>query len=247
MEKNEDGTVSTGSRFMNARATGNKAYIPTDLEHIANVITHALPVGPSFMGMIHLIRRSDDLRKFISGFVYGAALVSLFLISTIFHTVFYTKRFRPLKESLHMCDRAVIYVFIAASHTPWLLLRDTEINFWTQNLSWIVWTMAILGIVYQYHFHERYKTLETFFYLVIGITPSYAWLFMKELSGLWELCAGGVVYIAGVVFFKSDGRIPCAHAIWHLFVNIGASLHFYAVYKYLINNETAPENSSESS
>ncbi|GIY27879.1 monocyte to macrophage differentiation factor 2 [Caerostris extrusa] len=72
-----------------------------------------------------------------------------------FHYVFYTKRFRSLKEMLHMCDRAIIYIFIAASYTPWLLLKDAERNFWTQNLSWIVWTMAILGIIYQYFFHER--------------------------------------------------------------------------------------------
>ncbi|GIY34430.1 monocyte to macrophage differentiation factor 2 [Caerostris darwini] len=105
--------------------------------------------------MYLLLQRSDDKWEFFSGFVYGAALVALFLVSTFFHYVFYTKRFRSLKEMLHMCDRAIIYIFIAASYTPWLLLKDAERNFWTQNLSWIVWTMAILGIIYQYFFHER--------------------------------------------------------------------------------------------
>ncbi|XP_035220508.1 monocyte to macrophage differentiation factor 2-like [Stegodyphus dumicola] len=232
---------------MNARASGNKAYIPTDLEHIANVLTHALSVIPSLMGLFLLLQRSNDKRKYFSGFVYGAALVSLFLISTIFHYVFYTRKFRSLKEALHLCDRAIIYIFIAASYTPWLMLKDAERNFWTQNLSWIVWTMAVLGIVYQYYFHEKYKTLETLFYLVIGITPAYAMFYMYESSGMWELCMGGLVYITGVLFFKSDGRIPCAHAIWHLFVNIGATFHFYAVYKYLINDEHhhQPQNQKE--
>ncbi|XP_071042391.1 monocyte to macrophage differentiation factor 2 isoform X2 [Parasteatoda tepidariorum] len=219
---------------MNARASGNKAYIPTDLEHIANVLTHALSVIPSVMGLFLLLKQSNDRYQFISGFVYGGALVALFLVSTIFHCVFYIRKFRTLKEIFHLCDRAIIYVFIAASYTPWLMLKDTEHNFWTQNISWIVWTMAILGIVYQYYFHERYKTLETLFYLVIGITPAYAMFYMRELRGMWELCIGGLIYIIGVIFFKCDGRIPCAHAIWHLFVNIGATFHFYAVYKYLI-------------
>lgn len=237
----EKSGISGKSRFMNARASGNTAYIPTDMEHIANVLTHALSVVPSFLGLSSLLRRSGDLRQFFSGCVYGLALVALFLVSTVFHLVFYSRRCRSLKEILHMCDRAIIYIFIAASYTPWLTLKDAETNFWTQNLGWIVWTMAVLGIVYQYYFHERYKTLETCFYLVIGITPAYAMFFMRESSGLWELCAGGLVYMLGVVFFKSDGRIPCAHAIWHLFVNVGATLHFYAVYKYLINNDREQE------
>ncbi|CAL1286050.1 unnamed protein product [Larinioides sclopetarius] len=240
----EKDAVPAKSRFMNARASGNKAYIPTDLEHIANVLTHALSVIPSLVGMFLLLRHSDDKWKFFSGFVYGAALVALFLVSTFFHYVFYTRRFKPLKEILHKCDRAIIYIFIAASYTPWLLLKDAERNFWTQNLSWIVWTMAMLGIIYQYFFHERYKTLETLFYLIIGITPGYAWFYMHEKSGLWELCMGGLVYIAGVMFFKCDGRIPCAHAIWHLFVNIGATFHFYAVYTHLINTDHQPKEIS---
>ena len=73
--------------------------------------------------------------------------------------------------------------------------------------------------------------------LILYVFP----LIQRESSGLWELCAGGLVYMLGVVFFKSDGRIPCAHAIWHLFVNVGATLHFYAVHKYLINNEQQQE------
>jgi monocyte to macrophage differentiation protein len=57
---------------------------------------------------------------------------------------------------------------------------------------------------------------------------------MIDVSGLNELAYGGVLYCVGVVFFKSDGRIPFAHAIWHLFVCMGASIHYYAVFNYLL-------------
>lgn len=52
-------------------------------------------------------------------------------------------------------------------------------------------------------------------------------------DGLPELVAGGFFYCLGMVFFKSDGRIPFAHAIWHLFVAIGAAVHYYAIWRYL--------------
>ncbi|XP_060117005.1 monocyte to macrophage differentiation factor 2 [Heteronotia binoei] len=52
-------------------------------------------------------------------------------------------------------------------------------------------------------------------------------------EGLLELLAGGIFYCLGTVFFKSDGRIPFAHAIWHLFVATGAGIHYYAIWRYL--------------
>lgn len=54
-----------------------------------------------------------------------------------------------------------------------------------------------------------------------------------EQSGLGELLVGGACYCLGMVFFKSDGIVPFAHAIWHLFVAMGAAIHYYAIWKYL--------------
>ena len=48
------------------------------------------------------------------------------------------------------------------------------------------------------------------------------------------MALGGLMFLSGVVFFKSDGLIPFAHAIWHCFVFLGAAFHYYAVYNYLI-------------
>jgi monocyte-to-macrophage differentiation protein len=57
--------------------------------------------------------------------------------------------------------------------------------------------------------------------------------FQHEFSGLTELKIGGLFYILGVVFFKADGKIPCAHAIWHIFVVMAAAVHYYAILNYL--------------
>ena len=68
---------------------------------------------------------------------------------------------------------------------------------------------------------------------------TFLWL-QKESAGLTEMAYGGLVYFLGVVFFKSDGIIPFAHAIWHCFVFVGASLHFWAVCNYLLGKNNIP-------
>lgn len=77
--------------------------------------------------------------------------------------------------------------------------------------------------------------MEVIFYVAIGVCPSIVVIDMVDVSGLTELAVGGVLYVIGLIFFKSDGLVPFAHAIWHLFVCTGAMVHYYAIFKYLIN------------
>lgn len=69
----------------------------------------------------------------------------------------------------------------------------------------------------------------------MGLLPSPVLCHMVPSSGFEELWFGAGVYIFGIVFFKSDGYIPFAHAIWHIFVITGAYIHFLTVQLYLIN------------
>ena len=57
---------------------------------------------------------------------------------------------------------------------------------------------------------------------------------MTDDGGLSELKYGGAVYVLGVVFFKLDGRLPLAHAVWYLFVVVGATIHYRSVMTYLL-------------
>jgi monocyte to macrophage differentiation protein len=59
------------------------------------------------------------------------------------------------------------------------------------------------------------------------------------------MAIGGLMFLSGVVFFKSDGIIPFAHAIWHCFVFFGAAIHYFTVYNYLIVPSSSTNNMRE--
>ncbi len=157
------------NRWMNPKC---HPYRPTLIEHYANILTHGFAILPSIVGAFFLIQCSKNY-QFFPAIVYGISLILLFSVSTIFH---YFSLVDHLENSywrqfFHYCDRATIYVFIASSYTPWLYLRSTN-GMFGESLLLCVWVASACGIVYQVVFHEKYKMLEIFFYLVIGICPS---------------------------------------------------------------------------
>ncbi|KAG3269311.1 monocyte to macrophage differentiation associated, transcript variant X3 [Ictidomys tridecemlineatus] len=195
--------IRKNSVFMNHPAPANGRYKPTCYEHAANCYTHAFLIVPAIVGSALLHRLSDDCWEKITAWIYGMGLCALFIVSTVFHIVSWKKsHLRTVEHCFHMCDRMVIYFFIAASYAPW------------------------------------YKVVELFFYLTMGFSPALVVTSMNNTDGLQELAYGGLIYCLGVVFFKSDGIIPFAHAIWHLFVATAAAVHYYAIWKYLYRSPT---------
>ncbi|XP_076243407.1 monocyte to macrophage differentiation factor 2 [Calliopsis andreniformis] len=229
-------------KWMNPRACTNEAYVPTSIEHVANVATHGIWVLPSIIGSLELIRRSTTWTQLVSAYVYGTSLILVFAVSTFFHSVHLYNHNRQLRDALHRCDRAMIYIFIAASYFPWLNVDHFPHDELLFTMRYAVWIMAVLGILYQQIFHERYKMLETVFYLVMGIGPSVAIINVYNYYNIAELKMGGLIYILGLVFFKSDGRIPCAHAIWHLFVAAAAGFHYYAILSHVFPTIRTADN-----
>ncbi|KAJ3601692.1 hypothetical protein NHX12_032659 [Muraenolepis orangiensis] len=224
--------ASSLQRFMNHRASVNCRYQPTCYEHAANCYTHALLVVPAFLGMALLHQRSDDNWQRLTALVYGMGLITLFLVSSLYHIIYWKKsHMRSVEHCVHMCDRVVIYFFIAASYTPWLNLR--ELGPLAAHMRWFIWFMATAGSFYVVKFHERYKLVELAFYLAMGFLPASVIASMTNTEGLHEVALGGLLYCLGVVFFKSDGVIPFAHAIWHIFVALAAAVHYYAVWNHL--------------
>uniref|UniRef100_A0A665TX27 Monocyte to macrophage differentiation associated 2 n=1 Tax=Echeneis naucrates TaxID=173247 RepID=A0A665TX27_ECHNA len=218
--------------FMNCRVPASRRYQPTEYEHAANCATHGFWILPSLVGGSVLYFLSGDPWHRVAAWLYGSGLTGLFITSTLFHTAAWkVSHLRSLEQRFHMCDRMAIYFFIAASYSPWLMLR--ELGPWACHMRWLIWVMACIGSMYVFFFHERYKLVELLAYVAMGAVPALVILSMVERAGVCELAVGGVFYVVGVIFFKSDGLVPFAHAIWHLFVAAGAGIHYYAIWRYL--------------
>jgi len=138
-----------------------------------------------------------------------------------------------VKQTFKIFDHAAIYLLIAGSYTPFLLvgLKGT----WGWTLMAVIWGLAILGISFKVLFINRFQKLSVLTYILMG------WIsvvMIKELyttlpTGLlvW-LAAGGVVYTVGVIFYALK-KVPYMHGVWHLFVLGGSLCHFLAIYLYL--------------
>ncbi|KAK6041227.1 hypothetical protein COOONC_21268, partial [Cooperia oncophora] len=148
--------IESPSLYKNKRAGKGEAYEPTTYEHWANTISHAVGIVPSVVVFWHMVTISHRELQFYLMIVYGLFTTLLFSSSTCYHVCelkFRQKRTQTrLRYYLHICDRAAIYLFIAASYTPWLTLRHC--GYPGLNLKWMIWVFALLGILYQYNFHE---------------------------------------------------------------------------------------------
>ncbi|KAJ7317906.1 hypothetical protein JRQ81_004068 [Phrynocephalus forsythii] len=106
-------------RFMNHPAPANSRYKPTCYEHAANCYTHAFLIVPAIVGSALLHRLSDDGWEKITAWMYGVGLCALFIVSTVFHIISWKKsHLRTMEHCFHICDRVMIYIFIAASYAP---------------------------------------------------------------------------------------------------------------------------------
>nr|WP_239671046.1 hemolysin III family protein [Vibrio variabilis] len=202
-------------------------------EEWANSVTHGVGVLLSIVGLILLLQRSlaagADVMTLTSMSLYGGSMITLFLASTLYHSIAHPSSKRWLKTF----DHCAIFLLIAGSYTPFMLVSlRTPLAI---GLMVVIWALAVIGIIMKLFFVYRFKRASLITYLVMGwLSLIVIYQLAKHLdpSGLILLAAGGAIYTLGVVFYANK-RIPYNHAIWHLFVLGGAACHFFAVYWYV--------------
>lgn len=161
-------------------------------------------------------------------FIVGMFL--MFLASTLYHWV------HPgmAKRILRKCDHISIYVMIACSYTPILIGVVGGWLGWT--LFGVQWAIVLAGAVYKIVALGKYPRLSLALYLLMGwsivlvIKPVFDQL---ELLPMLLIVAEGLLYTAGTYFFAHDEHRHF-HAIWHVFVLLGAMAHWGAVLAIII-------------
>ena len=198
-----------------------------------NAWTHLVGALLALTGAIWLLVlaiASGDGWKIFGVAVYGATLVLLYSISTIYHSV----RGRA-KRVLRKLDHLSIYLLIAGSYTPFCMI--TLRGQWGWSLFAIIWTLAAVGMLQEIKPRSEARVMSLVIYAVMG------WIVLVAIQPLLEnlgtagfvwLVAGGVFYTVGIVFFAFDERFRHWHGIWHLFVIAGSLMHFIAIMFYVV-------------
>ena len=197
-------------------------------DELANSVTHGVGLGLSIAGLAALLILAivrGGAWQIVGCAIYGITLVSLYASSTLYHGL----PSRRVKRIFRIFDHSAIFLLIAGTYTPFLLVNLR--GAWGWSLLGIIWGLATAGIVSKVWFVDRYPMLSTAVYVLMGWLALIA---VKPLfhavptAGLIWLLAGGLLYTVGVVFYASE-RIPHNHAIWHLFVMAGSICHYLAV------------------
>lgn len=196
-------------------------------EEVANSISHAVGAILSLIGLFVMVRLALPLSPWhvVGVSVFGTSLVLLYAASSIFHAVVSHGH----KRIFQIVDHALIFVLIAGSYTPWLLvnLRGP----WGWSLLVVVWGIALAGTVLKVLLLPRFAKLSTALYIAMG------WIVCVALKPMIEnvspaaiawLVVGGLFYTGGVIFYVKKG-VRFAHFTWHLFVMAGSFCHFIAV------------------
>jgi hemolysin III len=200
-------------------------------EEVANSVSAGVGLLAVMAGIPLLVGSAiqrGDKWSLVGTVIFALAMVSLYLVSTIYHAVPPGR----IKELFHLLDHSAIYVLIAGTYTPFALgaLRGA----WGWTLFWVVWSLAILGIGFKVFGGLKLQRLSLLTYLGMGWMALAAirlfWLHVQFAGLLW-IFAGGVAYTAGVYFYVAK-RLPYSHFVWHLFVITGTACHFCAVLWY---------------
>jgi len=206
-------------RFFASRST---------LEELANTITHGVGLALSVLGFVILLTLAvlrGGAWTIAACSIYGSTLVCLYAASTLYHGVFSPR----LKHALHIFDHCAIYLLIAGTYTPFLLVNLR--GGWGWSLFGVVWGLALAGILFKLWFVEHFPILSTSFYILMGwlglIAAKPIFTHVPARGVLW-ICIGGIMYTIGVIFYASK-KIPFSHVIWHLFVMAGSACHYAAI------------------
>jgi len=206
--------------------------IQTKREELLNAWTHGIGAALGIAALVLLIVYTDNTKPWslFSVIVYGISIIVLFLASTFYHAVKGEKR----KHYFRIVDHVSIYLLIAGTYTPVLLITLADSLGWP--LFWTVWGIAAFGVILKLFFTGKFEIFSTLLYLVMG------WLIIFDFSNLSDtigpngilwLFAGGLSYTVGIIFYAIQ-RIPYFHVIWHLFVLGGAICHFFMIFQHVI-------------
>lgn len=209
--------------------------VMTFKEELINGITHGLGVVFGIVALVVLLLSQSartNMSAAVSFAIYGSCIILMFLASTLYHSF----RKEKVKKILRVFDHSSIFLFIAGTYTPIVVL--TLQGAMRTGILVSVWVVAALGVLFKiltYGKFDKFKALSLGLYIGMGwiaIIPIKSIIEATSWGFFGFILAGGLLYTIGTLFYSMK-RIPYNHAIWHIFVLAASVSHFLGIGIYL--------------
>ena len=202
-------------------------------------------VKPKLRGVIHqysfwvaiglaivLVWRASTAKGTVAMAIYGVGLIGLFGISALYHRPTWEPKARAWMRRL---DHSMIYVFIAASITPFALLVLDGGMAWAALA--IAWGGALLGVLLSVLWVNAPKWLTVIIYVALGWVGVICVPQILDALGWWAilgLLLSGVLYTAGAIIYATGRPDPAPrtfgyHELFHSLVTGAAGTHYVVV------------------
>jgi len=197
-------------------------------EEIFNSVSHGVGSMLSIAGTVVLIIFSalySDVWSVVSSAIYGASLIILYTMSTLYHSITNKKA----KHFFRIMDHNTIFFLIAGTYTPLTLAMLRGVTGWL--LFGIIWFAAVVGIILNSIDLEKYLKLSIVCYIAMGWVIIFAIKPLKQAIPpvcLVFLMIGGAFYTLGIIFYAIK-KIKYFHSIWHIFTIGGSIFHYFSI------------------
>lgn len=203
-------------------------------EEITNAIVHGVGALLSIAALVLCVVFSaihGNHYAVVSSCIYGTTLIILYTMSCLYHSF----KINNAKRVFRIIDHCSIFLLIAGTYTPYTLVSLNG------SLGWvmfsIIWGSAIIGIILNAIDLKKFKKISMILYLAMGWAVIFTFkplLRAVDMSGIYLLLAGGIIYTVGAIFYGIGKKYKYMHSIWHFFVLAGSILHFFSILLYVI-------------
>ena len=201
---------------------------------LLNCLTHAVGSALSVFFLFLMLRKASGARPLVSALIYGISFFAVFTVSAVYHGL----RDEKKKRKARLVDHSTVPLLIAGTATPCAMITLYEVSPGRCVLVMVLgWFCFLFGLFSKLFFFEKLKAVTMAVYIVSGavmLLSVVPIIDRIDSSAFMKLVYGCVLYLVGAVFCAVSQKKPYCHVIFHVFVLLGAVVHFYVIYRYII-------------
>lgn len=202
-------------------------------EDIANAVSHGVAALASHVGLIYLVyvaATKGTVMDVVVYSIFGTTLILMFLMSTLYHSIFHA----TTRDVFKRLDHSFVFVLILGTYTPYVFTALNTVE--SYIIYGILGCLTILAVVMNSIWVQKSKIATVIIAIFMG------WVSVLLIRDLYHaldpqffvfLLAGGIFYTVGAIVYAVS-KFKYHHFIWHIFVILGALTHFISIAFYIL-------------